>query len=74
MRYCVREGNRSLSHVLPPVLGFLICGWLWWNLSHDAWVVGGIWMLAGIAFGAWKTRGFRAELVNFDLPPENTEG
>jgi hypothetical protein len=27
-------------------------------------------MAAGIAFGAWKTRGFREDLVNFDLPPE----
>jgi hypothetical protein len=24
----------------------------------------------GIAFGAWKTGGFRSNLVNFDLPPE----
>jgi hypothetical protein len=29
-----------------------------------------MWMAAGIAFGAWKTRGFRGDLVNFDLPPE----
>jgi len=27
-------------------------------------------MVSGIAFGAWKTRGFRGDLVNFDLPPE----
>jgi hypothetical protein len=27
-------------------------------------------MAAGIAFGAWKTRGFRGDLVNFDLPEE----
>jgi len=27
-------------------------------------------MLAGIAYGAWKTRGFQGNLVNFDLPPE----
>ena len=31
--------------------------------------------LAGIAFGAWKTRGFRGDLVNFDLPAdENKRG
>jgi hypothetical protein len=28
-------------------------------------------MAVGIAFGAWKTRGFRGDLVNFDLPPED---
>jgi hypothetical protein len=24
----------------------------------------------GIAYGAWKTRGFQSDLVNFDVPPE----
>jgi hypothetical protein len=27
-------------------------------------------MLAGIAYGAFKTRGFRSDLVNFDVPPD----
>jgi hypothetical protein len=27
-------------------------------------------MIVGIAFGAWKTRGFRGDLVDFELPPE----
>ena len=35
-------------------------------------VVGLIWVAVGIAFGAWKTRGFRGELVNFDLPPDES--
>jgi hypothetical protein len=26
-------------------------------------------MLVGIAFGAWKTHGFRSKLIDFDLPP-----
>ena len=43
---------------------------LWKNLSWKAWIVGGIWMIVGIAFGAWKTRGFRGDLVDFELPPE----
>jgi putrescine importer len=54
----------------PPLAGFTICFFLWKNLSWKAWIVGGIWMVVGIAFGAWKTRGFRGDLVNFDLPPE----
>jgi hypothetical protein len=29
-----------------------------------------VWMLVGIAYGAWRTRGFKAELVNFDVPEE----
>jgi putrescine importer len=27
-------------------------------------------MAAGITYGAVRTRGFRADLVRFDLPPE----
>jgi hypothetical protein len=27
-------------------------------------------MLIGITYGAIKTRGFRAELVNFDIPSD----
>ena len=56
----------------PPLAGFIICFFLWKNLSWKAWIVGGIWMVVGIAAGAWKTRGFRGDLVNFDLPPEES--
>jgi len=70
LRYFVREPEKKLSNFFPPVLGFFICLGLWWSLSRYAWIVGGIWMLLGISFGAWKTRGFRSDLVSFDLPPE----
>lgn len=55
----------------PPLAGFAICFFLWKNLSWKAWIVGGIWMIVGIGFGAWKTRGFRGDLVNFELPAED---
>src|SRR6266403_4880675 len=70
VRYFVREEKKKISNFLPPVLGFFICLILWWNLSTKARIVGAIWMAIGIAFGAWKTRGFRGELVDFELPPE----
>jgi putrescine importer len=70
MRYFVREPKKKISNFLPPILGFLICLGLWWSLSRDAWIVGGTWMLLGIAFGAWKTKGFRSGAINFELPPE----
>jgi len=43
---------------------------LWLSLSSPAKIAGTIWMVAGIAFGAWKTRGFRGDLVNFDVPAD----
>jgi putrescine importer len=70
MRYVVRDKKWTPSFVLPPVLGFLICFLLWLSLSRKAVIAGAIWMAVGIAFGAWKTRGFRGDLVNFDLPAE----
>jgi len=71
MRYYVREKQKKLSNLIPPALGFLVCLLLWLNLSRAALIAGSIRMAVGIAFGAWKTRGFRGELVNFDIPGEN---
>jgi len=68
--YYIRGNDRTLGQLVPPVLGFLICGFIWWHLSRLAWIVGGIWMASGVAYGFWKTRGFQSDLVNFDVPPE----
>ena len=70
VRYYVRAPEKKLANLLPPVLGFLVCLLLWLNLSRPAQVWGGIWMLVGIAYGVWKTRGFRGALIDFELPPE----
>jgi len=51
------------------VLGFVICFALWLSLSRPAQVLGAIWMIAGIAFGIWKTNWFRRPL-SFDPPAE----
>jgi amino acid transporter len=70
VRYYLHEEEKKLSNLLPPVLGFVICLLLWMNLSTKALIFGAIWMAVGIAFGAWKTQGFRGNLVDFELPPE----
>lgn len=70
VHYFIRGADRSLSNLLVPIAGFTICLGLWLNLSHTALIVGSIWMFAGVAYGAWKTRGFRSELVQFDVPSE----
>jgi len=71
MRYYVREPHKQLRNLIPPALGFAVCLLLWLSLSRTAQIAGGIWMAVGIAFGAWKTRGFRGELVNFEIPAED---
>jgi putrescine importer len=69
LRYFVREPHKKAWNFIPPVFGFFICLALWWNLSQPAKVLGSIWMAVGIAFGLWKTRGFRAPL-SFEVPEE----
>ncbi|HVR24202.1 MAG TPA: APC family permease, partial [Candidatus Polarisedimenticolia bacterium] len=69
-RYFVRDRNRDLSNFLVPVLGFTVCFLLWINLSRPAKIAGVVWMVLGVAYGAVRTRGFKAELVSFDIPDE----
>jgi amino acid transporter len=69
MRFFVRAAEKTIMNFVSPVAGFFICGGLWWNLSVPAKILGSIWMIAGIIFGAWKTRGFRMEL-SFEAPAE----
>jgi putrescine importer len=71
VRYFVREKQKTITNFLVPVLGFLICLMLWLNLSRPAKIAGVIWMSAGIAYGAIRTRGFRSELVSFDAPADD---
>ncbi len=68
--YYIRGAERTLWQLIPPLLGFLICLFIWMHLSKLAMVVGSFWMIAGIAYGAWKTRGFQSDRVSFEPPPE----
>jgi len=69
IRYFVRAKEKKLWNIIPPLAGFFICLGLWLNLSRPAMIVGSIWMAVGIAFGVWKTRGFR-EPLSFEVPAE----
>jgi putrescine importer len=70
VRYFVRDQKKSIGNFVFPLAGFFICFLLWWNLSKPAKIVGAIWMAVGILFGAIKTKGFRGNLIDFELPPE----
>jgi amino acid transporter len=71
VRYYVRAEKKQLRNLIPPVLGFAVCLLLWLSLSRTAQIAGSIWMAAGIAFGAWKTRGFQGDLVDFEIPADD---
>jgi putrescine importer len=59
LHYWWRAEKKTLVNLVPPLLGFLICAYLWWSLSWPARVAGFVWLATGIAYGAWKTQGFR---------------
>lgn len=70
VRYWWRADTRRVGALVLPLLGFLVCFYLWLSLRWPAKVAGALWLGAGLIYGALKTRGFRRNLVSFDLPPE----
>jgi putrescine importer len=69
-RYFWRASRKKWNHFLLPVLGFFICLLLWLSLSWPAKIFGATWVFLGIVYGAIRTRGFRSELVNFEVPED----
>ncbi len=69
--YYIRNEEKKLTNLISPSVGFAVCLLLWVSLGRTAQIAGAIWMSVGILFGAWKTRGFRSELVQFDPPSDN---
>ena len=69
LRYYVRAREKKLTNLLAPLLGLVICAGLWCSLSRAALLFGSLWMAVGVAFGIWKTWGFRLPLT-FDVPAE----
>ncbi len=67
-RYYFRETRKRWFNFVSPSLGFIICLGLWLSLSWRAKLLGIGWMIVGLAYGAYNTRGFRRDLVDFDSP------
>ncbi len=67
VRFFWRAPVKTVVNFAMPAVGFLVCLLLWWNLSTQSRTLGLVWMAIGIAFGAWKTRGFKSNLIQFDL-------
>lgn len=68
VRYYLRARPRKLMDGLVPLCGFLVCLSLWWTLNGYAKIAGVVWMMVGLGYGAVRTRGFRGDLIRFELP------
>jgi putrescine importer len=69
-KYWLHAEKRSFWNALLPLLGCLICFYIWINLRWTAKIAGAIWIIVGVIYGAIKTRGFRQNLLSFDVPSE----
>ncbi len=56
-----------LINFLPAGIGFFICLIIWLNLPLKTFIIGGSWMIAGIAYLALRTKGFQKQtpLITF---------
>ena len=69
--YYFKSEEKSLKsfmlNFLPAGIGFVFCLIIWLNLPLKTFIIGGTWMIAGIIFMAFRTRGFRkkTEMIDF---------
>ncbi|MEI6676976.1 MAG: APC family permease [Mariniphaga sp.] len=56
-----------LIDFLPAGIGFVFCLGIWLNLPLKTFVIGGIWMLAGVIYLAFRSKGFRETNVMIDF-------
>jgi len=66
LRYWVHARVRRIGNLILPLLGLVVCGYLWWSLRWPAKLAGTAWVVLGVIYGAIRTRGFRHELMSFD--------
>jgi putrescine importer len=59
LHYYVRNQRKTFWNFLLPLMGFAVCAYLWWSLGRTAHIVGTIWLLTGVLYGAWRTSFFR---------------
>jgi putrescine importer len=59
--------RRWLRDAIIPLLGFVFCALIWWNLNPLAKIAGGIWFVIGLVYIIVKTRGFRSAPVMIDF-------
>jgi putrescine importer len=71
VHYYLRSNEKRWTDFVFPVLGFVICLFIWRSLGPWAIVLGTVWMAVGVAYGAVKTKGFKTDLVRFDIPGDD---
>jgi amino acid transporter len=63
----LRTGWNAVTYLAAPLIGVLLCLWLWTSLSPQAFSVGISWVVIGLIYLAFMTRGFRKSPPDLDL-------
>jgi amino acid transporter len=63
VRYFLRSDRKKISPFVLPILGFIICFYLWLSLDIKAKIVGICWLGSGVLYGAWRTNWFKKPLL-----------
>src|ERR1700720_819585 len=48
VHYYLRAKEKKLGNLLMPLIGFVVCGVIWWSLSPPAKIAGTIWLALGV--------------------------
>jgi putrescine importer len=67
LRPPVTHRRNLIADLLLPASGFLLCLIFWIGLPDRAKIVGGLWLLVGLIYCAYKTRGFRERPLLFNF-------
>lgn len=54
-----RSGYDAVKYIVAPIIGVILCIWLWTSLSGMTWIFGASWVVLGAIYLAIITRGFR---------------
>jgi amino acid transporter len=62
-----KNARNFLLYVVPATLGFLFCLVIWINLPLKTFIIGGSWLLIGIVYLAFQTKGFKKGMIMIDF-------
>jgi amino acid transporter len=65
-----RQGLAVLSNLVVPLAGFMVCFYVFLNLSHLAKTIGVVWCILGLVHASILTKGFRRS-IDAILPTES---
>jgi amino acid transporter len=60
--FFIKEKCKRFINIVPPLLGFIFCFFIWINLRVQAQIAGSIWIMIGMIIGYIKTNGFRKRI------------